>query len=152
MARIYLIRHAESTRNAHGITVQGNRDVPITDKGISQAKQISGYVDTIICSPLQRARQTLENSNLKYNNVIYSDFCREIMDSCHPNHLEHEELFTESEEQIQQRIADLKSLVTELVNKDDNKTVAILSHSYFIYRMTGISMHNCQVMEYDLLN
>lgn len=68
---ITLLRHGESEGNASEI-IQGQSDYPLTAKGIQQARDLSGrwqslqagyegrLFDTIIASPLSRARQTAE--------------------------------------------------------------------------------------------
>lgn len=64
--RITFLRHAESEGNAAGI-LQGQSDVPLTEKGIEQARQLAArwktldiHYDLAISSPLQRARTTAE--------------------------------------------------------------------------------------------
>lgn len=64
--RITFLRHAESAGNASGL-LQGQSDVPLTDKGLEQARQLAirwqalGIsFDLAISSPLQRARLTAE--------------------------------------------------------------------------------------------
>jgi broad specificity phosphatase PhoE len=66
MHHITLIRHGESAGNANG-QIQGQSDLPLTEKGeqqalvIAQAWQIAGRsFDQIIASPLLRARRTAE--------------------------------------------------------------------------------------------
>ena len=146
MVKVYLIRHAQSTRNAYGSI---ERNVPLTEFGKEQAKKLGGWVHTVICSPLRRAVETLAHSNLKYCSIIYSDLCRELMDGEEPNYLEREDLISETNKDIENRINKLKLLVTEL-HDQGIKHIAILSHSFFIYRLANISMHNCQLVEYDL--
>ncbi len=63
---VYLLRHGQSEFNA------GNHDVydaQLTPEGRRQAKQVKGHWDHVICSPLTRARQTLELANIKYDNL-----------------------------------------------------------------------------------
>jgi broad specificity phosphatase PhoE len=64
--RITFLRHAESEGNAAGV-LQGQSDVPLTEKGIEQARQLAArwkaldlHYDLAISSPLQRARVTAE--------------------------------------------------------------------------------------------
>jgi len=61
-----LLRHAESEGNAANL-IQGQHDLPLTDKGRQQARQLAERwkaqattFDGIIASPLLRARQTAE--------------------------------------------------------------------------------------------
>ena len=59
---IYMVRHGQSTDNAHKL-VSGDRETELTELGKRQAKQAGKKakelnIDVIICSPLTRARQT----------------------------------------------------------------------------------------------
>ena len=61
MARIFLLRHAESEFNA------GNKEVfdaPLTEIGKQQAAALSGHFHKVLCSPLTRAQQTLKISQV----------------------------------------------------------------------------------------
>ena len=69
MPKLIFIRHAESEYNKAGIFV-GRTDCNITQEGIEQAKKLwkeEKQFNEIYCSPLKRAKQTLEalipNSN-----------------------------------------------------------------------------------------
>ncbi|MFA5230620.1 MAG: phosphoglycerate mutase family protein, partial [Candidatus Paceibacterota bacterium] len=64
MLKIYLARHGQDQDNAMGI-LNGHRDNPLTDLGISQAhtmadkaKEKNLTFDVIYSSPLQRTFQT----------------------------------------------------------------------------------------------
>ena len=63
MPKIVFIRHAESEYNRDGIWA-GRVDCSLTEKGIESAKKLGNTIennfDTIYCSPLKRAKQTLE--------------------------------------------------------------------------------------------
>ena len=148
MTKVYFIRHAESTWNAFG---DRSKDTPITDKGKEQAKQVSGFVHTVICSNLQRAKQTLEHSNLKYNDVIYTDLCREIKGGTSCDYLHHEDVnHHESHNDVKKRVDELKELIHKLKEDNPNKIIGILSHHCFIHHITGIGTFNCQVLEHHL--
>ena len=63
---ITLLRHGESEGNLNGY-IQGQRDLPLTQKGLEQAQSISNAwllskttFDLIISSPLRRTRMTAE--------------------------------------------------------------------------------------------
>ena len=62
MTKIVFIRHAESEYNRDGIW-GGRADCNLTEKGIETAKELgkslNNNFDVIYCSPLKRARQTL---------------------------------------------------------------------------------------------
>jgi len=66
MLKIYLARHGQDQDNANGI-LNGQRDEPLTDIGINQAKQLAQKIsdanfkfDIIYSSPLQRAFKTAQ--------------------------------------------------------------------------------------------
>jgi len=65
MLYVYLLRHGETTWNAVGQRYCGITDVPLTEKGISQAKDVAIALqhisfDAIYSSPFQRAYCTAE--------------------------------------------------------------------------------------------
>lgn len=63
MRRLTLIRHGITDWNAAG-RIQGQSDVPLSDLGREQARQLASYVsavqgvDVVVASPLQRAVET----------------------------------------------------------------------------------------------
>jgi broad specificity phosphatase PhoE len=66
MLRIYLVRHGQNQDNADGI-LNGHRDQPLTDIGITQAHEIADKLhvigiqfDKVYVSPLRRAYKTAE--------------------------------------------------------------------------------------------
>lgn len=65
MLDIYLLRHGETEWNADGNRYCGRTDLPLTEKGIEQARSASGKlkditVNAVYSSPLQRSVQTAE--------------------------------------------------------------------------------------------
>lgn len=59
---IYLVRHGETVWNREG-RYYGKEDVPLSEEGIRQAKELGNYLrqitfDKVICSPLRRAKDT----------------------------------------------------------------------------------------------
>lgn len=62
-ARLYFLRHGQTTWNADGNRYAGASDVPLTEIGIQQAKQAASHLrdlsfDAVYCSGLSRARET----------------------------------------------------------------------------------------------
>lgn len=81
MLKIYLARHGQDQDNAMGI-LNGHRDKPLTDLGISQAhivadkaKEKNLTFDVIYSSPLKRTFQTASiiGETLKIDNIIKLD-------------------------------------------------------------------------------
>jgi len=145
--KIFFIRHAESTFNAYG---DRSKNVPITDKGRNiQSPLLKGSPDLIICSTLLRAKQTLENSKLNCNNIIYSDLCREIRNGNNCDYFENEDTqIQESKLDVTLRINQLKNLIIN--NYNNYKNIYVISHSCLIHRITGVYLANCQMIEHIL--
>lgn len=81
MLKIYLARHGQDQDNAMGI-LNGHRDNPLTDLGISQAHAVADKAkeknltfDVIYSSPLQRTFQTASiiGETLRIDNIIKLD-------------------------------------------------------------------------------
>ena len=72
--KLYVVRHGETVWNKEG-RVQGISDIPLTDKGRSEALELQKLIstlniDVVISSPLERARETakiLVDSKLPIN-------------------------------------------------------------------------------------
>ncbi|MFC4712137.1 histidine phosphatase family protein [Planococcus dechangensis] len=80
MTTICLIRHGETEWNKVG-RIQGTTDVPLNDRGISQARACGAHLtaedwDVIVTSPLERARHTaaIINENLSLPMVEMTEF------------------------------------------------------------------------------
>lgn len=86
---IYLMRHGETEWNAQG-RIQGALDSPLTERGGRQAqimglalkRKLAGQVLPLYCSPLGRARQTLEivcaTAGLDVGVCIFDERLREL--------------------------------------------------------------------------
>lgn len=68
---VYFVRHGESLANVNGLVAGAEDDSPLTEKGLCDAQAVARevtkrikaselHIDTIVSSPLQRARQTAE--------------------------------------------------------------------------------------------
>lgn len=63
MLKVYLLRHGQTLWNAEGNKYCGRTDIPLTEKGIQQARQVSRQIeslqfDVVYSSPLKRAYET----------------------------------------------------------------------------------------------
>ena len=57
---LVLVRHGETAANADRL-LQGRIDLPLTERGLRQARALAGVGDSaalVVCSPLRRARET----------------------------------------------------------------------------------------------
>lgn len=140
-----LIRHSQSTFNAWG---SQERNCPLTPEGIKICKNLQGTYDLVICSTLRRARQTLEESNLVYPEVLFSELCREIRGGNPVDYYDNEPLVSETPEQIVSRINEFKQLVQELQKK--YAKIAVISHSTFLWRLSGRSFHNAEMFIFEI--
>lgn len=74
---IYVVRHGHTDWNKQKITM-GRKDIPLNDTGIKEAYDTSKILeninfDLIICSTLERAKQTADIINKNRNNQIIYD-------------------------------------------------------------------------------
>ena len=74
MPEIHLLRHGQSEFNAGNLDVF---DAALTDLGKRQASQVEGHFDLVLCPPLARAKQTLQNSQITYNEMKIIEDARE---------------------------------------------------------------------------
>ncbi len=77
--KLYLLRHGDTGFNGHYI---GSTDAPLSDKGREQVRKTGGLlrgkgVNKILCSPMIRCRQTLEQLELPCPHQ-FSELLREI--------------------------------------------------------------------------
>ena len=148
MKSIYFIRHAQGYHNLNNYDLFYPK---LTEKGLSQCSELKTKLkkikfDKIYVSPLIRTIETALNSfelNNKFISVDYikeviknnCDFCGSIQDK--------KTKFTniefrideiknnlESDEEVEERLLKLFSLL----NNDNYKNIAIVSHGEFIYR------------------
>jgi broad specificity phosphatase PhoE len=142
---IILIRHAESIHNATGKLEYNSR---LSEHGKSKCQDLTMQADLVVCSTLRRARETLDYSNIKYKDVIFTDLCREVLSGNIVNHYPDEIVSIETEDQVLHRIKLFKRLLNKL--QETNKTICVISHGTFLLRLTGRFFNNCQYIKYDL--
>lgn len=78
--KVYIKRHGQTSHNA--LKQYNTADENLTELGIKQAEQLRDKIkdinfDIIICSPLNRAKQTANIINIKNQKVIYDDRLKE---------------------------------------------------------------------------
>lgn len=76
MPIIYLLRHAQSSANTRGILAGQDNSVELSKKGVKEAKEIVGYLESlkitqIYCSPLTRCLQTITPYMTRYPNTAF---------------------------------------------------------------------------------
>ena len=140
--KIAFFRHAQSRFNAYNDLSPNSS---LTEAGKVSCKNIKGKFDLVICSTLRRARETLDNSNIKYKRVIFTELCREILDGNTSNLYNGEENISESHEDITRRISKLKEFIMQQPEvNNETINIAIISHGCFLFKMIGQGFCNCQ--------
>ena len=75
--KLYVVRHGETDINAQN-KINSHNDVELNDNGISQAKNLSKFIqnidyDIVISSPLIRAKKTAELINIKNKEILFDN-------------------------------------------------------------------------------
>jgi broad specificity phosphatase PhoE len=147
---VTFLRHAQSVFNRD---LTSEKNCELTPEGIEQAKKVTGTFDVIICSLLQRAKQTLEHSQLSCKKLYFTDLCREVrVDICDffENEDENEK---ETEEEVQNRITAFKQFLWERVTAD--MKVLVICHRDFIHEIGKKQLpcpNNCEFQRIILEN
>lgn len=122
---IHFTRHAQSKSNSNeykGI------DAPLSNLGITQAKQLYGHYDLILISPLRRCFETLLYSSITYNELIVDPNIRE---KCfeYSDLLPSERFFIENNENFWKRVDIFHTTLEK--HSETPKKILIISHAYF---------------------
>ena len=141
---IYITRHGQTNWNVQK-KVMGRCDKPLNEKGKEQAEEtrnslIETDIDLIICSPLQRAKQTAEVINRDRNipiiydeRIIERDFGefegKETKDfDFHGYWNYYKNDIYEKAENIQEFFKRIYSFLDDITNKYSDKNVLIVAH------------------------
>lgn len=140
---VTFIRHAESLFNNNGTRI---KDVFLSKHGESQAKELYGTFDLVICSPLLRTRDTLRLSGIKYSEILYTDLCREHKDDNIINYYGNENLLTdkETEQDFVKRSALFRILLKEKLVTCPS--ICVISHASFLYQLLNVAFKNSQTL------
>lgn len=146
--KVHFLRHAESIFNAN---LTSEKDCELTEKGKAQASELEGEYDIVFCSIMKRTRMTLALSKLKYNQIIYTDLCREKRsDICDFLGYE-EETETESEEELTERIKRFTYFLRSQVSP--SQSILVVSHGDFIHTLGKKSQSypkNAEIQVHDI--
>ncbi len=153
MSQVFVLRHAESEANA-GLHVI---DARLTNVGRAQAAKVGGHYNLVICSVMRRAKETLENSRITFDKVVYSTEAREMK-----NHIGD---FLPGESRTPESVGELLDRLDNLVaqiykySKEYDK-ILIVSHYYTLMYLTstnkddlrsrrdfpnGLNLDNCEI-------
>ena len=156
---IYLIRHGESKANELNLFL-GHGDLDLTDRGYAQARKTAQYlitlkVDAIYSSDLLRAYHTAKESSKLLNLPVIKDARLREIDCGEWDFMPFDELKVkfkdtfdvwltdvgnakcdggESVKQVQERIV---NALTDIANKNQEKTVLVFSHATAIRCFAG---------------
>lgn len=132
---ITLIRHAESQFNQS--STNDISDCDLTFQGTQQAKKLTLKFDLLIISPLKRALDTLQHSNIKYNHIIINHLFREFkINIC--DFLQTEEIIYETETELLDRIIQSKKYLQSV----EYTNIGIITHADFIWYFTSYIINN----------
>lgn len=154
--KLYVIRHGETNMGKKELIA--TEEEPLNENGIIQAKKIGEDlrkldIHTIYCSPIERAKHTLElfnlDKNIPFKNLDWNIFWNYNSDLKYPE--------LETMKSVYERV---KEFINEI--KLQNKNVLLVTHggiSRAIYwYFNGIPKNgnssnineNCKIYEYDL--
>ncbi len=162
---LYVMRHAETINNVRNI-VQGRCDSDLTEKGIEETKLVKNKwfsntkIDHIYCSPIGRARKTVE---------ILTDRTYEVVEGLTERYQGEREgqkfidikgvddyarMFNgELKDDFRKRI---KDTMDEIMNKDNEKVLvvthgALCSHfrNMVLSEDVGSWIDNCSIFKYE---
>lgn len=142
--KLYVVRHGTTDNNVNKL-VNGRNDIDINEQGKKDAKKAKAILgnlefDQVFCSPLLRAKHTMEIINEGRFPVIYEERLMErdagILTSRSEDLIDYDLWYkinaspilgvTESFDDV---IVRVKSLLEELKNKYRDKTVLFVTHS-----------------------
>lgn len=178
--KLYITRHGQTDWNLIG-RIQGRTDIPLNETGKKQAA-ITGqqlrdtHIDTIICSPLLRAKETAEIINLHHQvpiiyeeRIIERDFGH--LEGSYVKDMDFKSFWDRSKaffhdkgENADEFFLRVHHFLDELKQREE-KAVLLVCHggvslpvySYF-YDMdedrdyVSYMLKNCEVASYDLIN
>lgn len=142
---VTFLRHAESAFNAD--TSCSDRNCALTDLGTKQAAALSGSYSLVIMSPLRRAQQTLELSQIRYQCLEVWNECREqCVDVC--DWLLDEEPVIETDDQLTTRVDVFLTKIRAL--PPHAFPTLVVSHCEFITNIAGIGLDNAKSITLQL--
>lgn len=148
MSHFFVLRHAESTSNNGEIDC---KDPLLSKNGINQCKQINGFYDLIIMSPLRRTQETLKYSNITYKNMIITDLCRERIFHIRDLKIkENDSEKNESDLEYNNRVNEFKNFLLSIKKDNIYEKILIVSHSYFCTSLGIWGLKNAEIREFNL--
>lgn len=126
------IRHALSVFNVMG---RSRPNCSLAAAGIAQAKRVVGEFNHVVCSPMLRAKQTLELSSIRYDTLEFDEDAREKRDdAC--DFFPHEPTVRETYIEFSVRMKRLNDKLTSL--EEWNPSVLLVAHAYVVLAISRI--------------
>lgn len=128
---ITVLRHCEALDN---VTDKYGKDTKLTYKGILQAREISGYYDYVLCSPMARCKETLINSKIDYKYFKTTHLLREyVKDIC--DLTKNEKIYKETENELIKRVDELKCYLKS--DEFEGMKILLITHADLIWYLTS---------------
>lgn len=162
MPEVHLLRHGESEFNA-----TGNRelyDAALTDLGKQQASEVKGHFDMVLCSPLRRAKETLQYSQITYNEMEIIHEARERKKDKSDLFAGEEQQSVETMQELVERALKLKDLILDYCKRYDS--ILVVGHWWLFKTMTstncddikngrsrtgnGKGLNNCELFKWEV--
>ena len=153
--KVTFLRHCRSIFNE---LKTSEKDCDLSEFGRTQASGLHGEWDIIVCSVMKRTRKTLELSQMKGDQIFYSELCREVKrDIC--DFLEHEdENEKETDEQLAQRVENFKRWMRFMFYERAQypwsrpPRILVITHADFVYELNGKTKYldNAEKMKIDI--
>jgi broad specificity phosphatase PhoE len=149
---ITFLRHTESLFNIDHTSREF--DCGLSEQGIIQAQNLTGYWPFVLVSPLPRAQLTLCLSSIRYDQVQICPLIREQKVDCcdflieEVNEDDHCQLIIESDEQLMDRADQFLHFIKQF--EDTHKTILVVSHCEFIHSITARSLYNGEMFEFRI--
>lgn len=179
--KIFYVRHGQTDWNLARRMQGGQTERPLNETGIKQAKESKKELenvkyDIVICSPMERAKQTAEIINQGRNMpIIIDERLRErklgelegnqITEECEKQIWDYKfNINIEGGEDLRQFEERILNFITEIKEKYAEKTVLIVAHGgiakvlkAYLYgkpksqNLDEITMKNCEIIEAEII-
>ncbi len=142
---LYFVRHGQTDDNKNGNLLTGWVDTPLNQTGIKQAKEAAlklkdTHIDICYCSPLSRARMTMEeikkyhpNLNVIFDERLKERYYGELTGTPAENlpfaRWDGKAKIPESMESIEHLYNRVKKFYDEILAKEKGKDVLVVAHS-----------------------
>jgi len=136
---IYLIRHGQSFSNIGYPLI---KDSPLTEKGKKQASDLNFKIDTIICSPMRRTKETLKYSKILYKKMFIHNTARELI--CEPGDcFKFEDFEMEDVTSFNNRMRFFTNKIYLL--SQHTSSIGIITHGCVIKALIEKKVDNCEI-------